>query len=253
MGALVHLGMGLTYPSDAALRSKCYDLPRDDASRQLQQLVAPVVARMTDTPACIETTVGLLMVLADRPPEDLIHVLSALDMHLPVKRLLSAADSRVDRLIRHICRRLEAAHQSITGRAMNRANAARAADEIEAIINRIGLRRFSDTLMAAPHGIRVRRGTTEPYVYIVLEGAGRLLPWIWLSGRPPKRIYAAARLGAGEIGTVLICRRRQRKEQRRKPRIPRRHTPHPRQDTRHHAPVLTPDSVRAGERIVRPD
>lgn len=252
MGAMVHLGLCLTYPADDALRMKCYALPQDAASARLRQAVAPVVRRMTDTPSCMEIAAGFLLVLSNRSVEDMLDVLSILEVRLPLRPLLNAADSRVDKLIRLIIRRLEAAYRSITGRAMDRARMAQAADQIEEIVGRIGLRRFADTLMqlmTAPHGIRVRRGITEPYVYIVLQDAEKLEPWVWVSGERPWRRHAAMQLGAGGMGG-LVCRRRKIPE-RRKPRIPRRHAPHPRCDTRHHVPVLQPDGVRPGERMIR--
>lgn len=255
MGALTHLGLQLTFPADENLRSKCYHWPRDEESRRLRRLTAPILAHMTDTPRCMELAAGLLLVLADYSPEELLQALKALEVHLPVKRLLTAADVRADRLLRFAIRRLEAAHHSLTGRALSRAGTAAAADEIAALIAQTGLRRFADTLMqlmAAPHGIRVRSGMQEPYVYIVLQGVERLVPWIWLSGNPPRQKSASLGLAAGDAAGMLVCRRR-RIPQRRMPRLPKRHAPHPRRDTRHHAPMLGPDGVRAGERIVRPD
>ena len=155
-------------------------------------------------------------------------------------------------LLRLIIRRLEAAYRSITGRVMDRAAVARAAEDIEAIARDVGMRKMTETMMqmmVAPHGIRTRKGVPEPYVYIALQGIERLQPWIWLSGVVPTQRSAAQQLQQG-LQAALYCKRRQTAV-RRKGRIPHRHTERARQDTRHKVPVLQPDGVRPGEKTIR--
>lgn len=242
MGAMVHLGLCLTYPADEVLRQRCYALPMDEASLQLRREIMPLLRRMTDTPTSMEVAAGFLMELAEHSAEELAEVITVLDTRFPLRRLLNAADSRADKLVRMILRRLDAANRSITGRPIDRQGMAQAADEIRQIVARIGLKRLADTMkqmMGAAHGIRARHGMLEPYAFIVLHGTEQLVPSVWVAGDPPRRRSAVQSLLAGEA-EHLICRRRS-VPKRRAPRVPRRHAPHPRQDTRHHVPVLRPD------------
>lgn len=255
MGAQVHLGLCLTYPAGDELRGKCYARPRDEGQRMAEQMLLPLMAQMTDTPACLTLTSALLMVLSDRTAEELLEALSALDVRLPLKHLLTAADARVDQIARHLIRRLEAAHLSITGEIMDRGRVAIAADELTRLIGILGLKRFTETLMhlmGRPHGIHVGRGSVSPYIYIALDGVGHLTPFVWISGQPPRKRTAAAGLPAGEGGSLMLVRRRTAAERRIHP-APKRPEPRPRRDTRHHAPVLTPSGIRPGERPLRSD
>lgn len=242
MGAMVHLGLGLTYPADDLLRLQCYGLSQDENSIRKRQQVMPLIEHMTDTPHCMEVAAGFLLELAEHSVEELTDVLEILEVRLPIRPLLNAADSRVDKLIRMILRRLDAASRSITGRSIDRVRMAKAAEEIGLLVKQMGLKGLAETLMqlmTAPHGIRIRHGMTEPYVYIVLHGMEKLLPWVWVSGNPPWKRGVAEQLAAGKTDG-LVCRRRQIPS-RRVQRIPKRHAPHPRQDTRHHIPVLLPE------------
>lgn len=255
MGALVHLGMCLEYPADDALRTKCYRWPQDAEHQRARDAVLPLVQRMTDTPRCIAIAVALLTVLAGRGAEEWQAALAALEIRLPVKPLLTVTDTRPERMARHVIRRLEAAHVSITGKVLSRMLVAQLADEINALMADMGVRKFTETLMqlmAQPHSIQARHDGLSPYMYLVLEGAQRLQPFQWLSGRPPHKVWASRLLGAGDGQATLIVRRKAAAARRPAP-VPKRHASRPMRDTRHHAPLLEPDSMRPGEKLVRPD
>lgn len=242
MGAMVHLGLCLTYPAEEQFRQQCYALPMDEASVQMRREIMPLLKRMTDTPASMEVAAGFLLELAEHSAEELAEVASILDTRLPLRRLLNAADSRADKLVRMILRRLDAANRSITGKPIDREKMAQAADEIAVLVKHMGLKALANTMkqmMGAPHGIRARHGVPEPYAFIVLHGTERLAPSVWIAGNPPRRRLEVQALPMGDA-EGLICRRRS-VPTRRLPRVPRRHAPHPRQDTRHHVPVLRPE------------
>ncbi|MGN0778303.1 MAG: hypothetical protein ACI4MJ_04080 [Aristaeellaceae bacterium] len=257
MGAQVHLGLCLTYPTGDALRSKCYGRPRDDSQRQAEELLLPLMQQMCDTPACLTMTAALLLVLSDRTLEELLDVLSVLDIRLPVKPLLTAADARVDQLSRSLSRRVEAAHLSITGRIMDRRQVAMMADELTRLIGLLGLKRFAETLMQLmrrPHGIQGSQQHVGPYIYIALDGVGHLEPFVWVSGQPPRKRTMARDLPRAKDahGPLMVVRRRQAAVRRKYP-APKRPMPRPTRDTRHHVPTLSPSGIRPGERLIHPD
>ena len=254
MGAMVHLGMCLTYPAGEAIAARCYDWPQNAVSQRARELVRPLVERMTDTPACMESMMAFLSILAERTSEELLEVLNLLDVHIPMKRLMTAADSRLDSLMRFTARHIGAAYRSVTGREMDHARVAAMTDEMFLLVARLGLKTFAAALrelMAYPHSIHGRRGqSVGAYIYIVLEGVEALVPSVWVSGPMPTRMEAGRKLLTGSPGDALINRRRETAP-RRLPHPPKRPRAPRRRDTRHRTPTLLPEGARPETRLQR--
>lgn len=257
MGAQVHLGVCLIYPTTEALRRACYTWSTDAAACRCRQKVAQVLRHMQDTPSCIEVTVAYMKVLGAYMPEDMAEALGALGLKLPVKRIIAAADSRVDALLRFACRHMAAAYASITGRQLDLGRVAQHQAEIMQIIGEIGLKAFSNALvelMNQPHRISQRDNGTEtsPYWYIAEHGLEEVIPAIWMSGRPPRMVCASRAVGHPlmKVEQNELFNRRMITLQRRVHRHPRYADPRRRTDTRHKIPVLEPGSLKPGERIV---
>ena len=257
MGAQVHLGVCLIYPTDDELRRRCYNWSWDRESVQRRQAVGAIIRRMTDTPACIEVAVAYLSALGSYTPEDILDSLGAWGTRLPLRRIISAADARVDDLLRYACRHLPAAYLSICGEEMSTGRVAALQAEITALMEQLGVKRFTMTmkeLMGQPHriGEHVEGAEMGAYPFIARYGVERLVPAIWRSGRPPVLVRAARALtgeAAAQMQPALLNRRMIRPERRACRRkigaAPRR-----RESGRHHTPTLQPGSLRPGERIV---
>lgn len=256
MGAQMHLGVCLVYPASMALREQCYSWRTDEAACRHRQLVAQVLARMTDTPTCIEVTLAYLNVLSNYTPEDILEAMAALGIRLPVKKLVAAADLRVDALMRFASRHLAAAYVSITGHHLEQRRVAWQQELVEEIVGRIGLRAYTNALlewMSQPHRLSMREGSKpSAYSAIAEEGMGQLVPAIWFSGRPPRLVYASHGLGHPGMQSVSceLFNRRMITPLRRVHRHPRYADPRRRSNTRHTIPTLEPGSVLPGERIV---
>lgn len=252
MGAMVHLGMCLTYPAGEEIAARCYDWPQDAVSQRARALVSPLVERMTDTPACMESMMAFLSILAERTSEELLEVMNLLDVHIPMKRLMTAADSRLDSLMRFAVRHIGAAYRSVAGREMDHARVSAMMDEMYLLVARLGLKTFSAALkelMAYPHGIHGRRGNAVgAYIYIALEGMEALVPSVWVSGQPPVRAEAGRMLLTGSTGAALTNRRREAPV-RRLPHPPKRPRMPQRRDTRHRTPTLLPEGARPEARL----
>ena len=257
MGAQVHLGVCLIYPTDDELRRRCYNWSWDRESVQRRQAVGAIIRRMTDTPACIEVAVAYLSALGSYTPEDILDSLGAWGTRLPLRRIISAADARVDDLLRYACRHMTAAYLSICGEEMSTGRVAALQAEITALMEQLGVKRFTMTmkeLMGQPHriGEHVEGAEMGAYPFIARYGVERLVPAIWRSGRPPVLVRAARALtgeAAAQMQPALLNRRMIRPERRACRRkigaAPRR-----RESGRHHTPTLQPGSLRPGERIV---
>ena len=256
-GAQVHLGVCLTYPSDDAMRRRCYPWPEDEPSVRARAYVGPILRRMTDTATCIESAVACLNVLSRSPAAEICQVLG-LSGGFPIGRIVAAAD--VEGLLQSAQRHAAMAYQSVTGKPLDRARVADFMVDIDEAVTAVGLRAFGTALrqmMGAPHTIapRLPGGCIGPYRYIVNEGMERLIPTCWLAGTPPTRVLgvrrsAQARVGETERPDVLLVRRHG-KASRRAHRGLRYHDPRPRTDTRHHTPELVRGAMLAGEKLFR--
>ena len=255
-GAQVHLGVCLTYPTDEALRQQCYSWPEDSLSVRARACVAPILRRMTDSAACIESAVACLNVMSRGTAADMWHVLG-LSGSFPLGRMVAGTD--VDGLVRSARRHAAMAYQSITGRPLDQARVADFMDEIEAAAAAVGLRAFGAALrqwMGASHSIAATLpgGLIGAYRYIVEYGMEQLIPTCWMAGDPPVRLIGVRResqahVGQGEAASLVI--RRRTASPRRIHRGLRYRDPRPRADTRHHTPVLEEGAIRAGERLLK--
>ncbi len=255
MGAQVHLGVQLIYPAGEELRSRCYTWSTTPKAKENRQLVGGILRRMTDTPACLEVTMAYLNALGSYTPEDMAEALGRIAQRLPVKRMLNAADQRADKLLRSINRHLAAAYADITGYPVPMEHVAALQEEISRVMEQIGLKAFTNAQMewmVQCHRIGMDEGgTISPYLYIVQEGLAELMPAIWVSGRPPRMVWAARAVGSsGQTGQPQLLNRRMLTPPRRSHRHPRYADPRARRDTRHIAPTLEADTLRPGDRIV---
>lgn len=152
---------------------------------------------------------------------------------------------------------MAAAYLSICGEEMAQNRVAALQEEITALMEQLGVKRFTMTmkdLMGQPHriGEQVEGAEMGAYPFIARHGVKRLVPAIWRSGRPPVLVLAARALTgteAAQMQPVLLNRRMLRPER----RPCRRKTcsdPRRRSNTRRPTPTLQPGSLRPGERIV---
>jgi len=253
MGAQVHLGVCLVYHTTEALRRCCYNWSTDEAAVRNRQLVARALRYMTDTLACIETTMAYLNVLSSYTADDMMEALGSLGLRLPVKKLFSVADEQVDALVRTANRHMGAAYASIAGKPVDVARVAMIQAEIVEVIGRIGLKAFANAqleLFNQPHRLSMAEGAKlSPYMYIAQQGVEELVPAVWLSGRPPRLVQASYEVSRTAEQPELF-NRRMLTPQRRVHRHPRYADPRSRRNTRHITPTLKPGSMQPGERIV---
>lgn len=190
-GAAVHLGVCLTYQADEALRRACYGWPREEQAVKARLAARPVIRQMTDTPSCIVQASALLSVLSGCTAAEIAEILGVGD-YPALHRLLDAVD--VKEAVAALQRRLTAAHQSVTGLPIPEGCVEDAAALIRQITADTGLRPFVDALgqlLRYPHRITLRHSGAfqPPYAWIARNAADRLVPFIWQSGMPPKRVY----------------------------------------------------------------
>ena len=255
MGGQMHLGALLVYQTTDELRKRCYAWPMDAESVRRRVLVSRAVAWMRDTPSSIEAVIAYLNVLREHDPEEIIAGLGLVEAKLPVRRLIAAADTRVDALLRYIARHLGAAYLSITGERLNPSRVAEIQTLLRALVDDMGVKAFSDALTqltSQPHSMTAKGGAAmSPYAYIVLHGMEELVPAIWQAGRPPQLLVAGvARAEEVRAASGLYNRRKaappRRTARTRYQRLPRSG------GARRRLPTLTPGTMRPSERVIRP-
>ncbi len=190
-GAAVHLGVCLTYATDGELRCRCYGWPRDEASVAARLAVRPVIRQMRDTPSCIIMVLAYLQALGGYSMQEVAEVLG-LGEGSPIAKLLEGRD--VGELLGSLTRRTMGAYQCVTGAPVPQERLHAAAADVQAAVESLGLRRFTEALlqlMRYPHRIsRKKDGYQAAYIYIARNGVDRLIPSIWRAGTPPERIVA---------------------------------------------------------------
>lgn len=256
MGAQVHLGLLLCYRAGEDIRRQCYSWPRDERSVRNRMAVRPLLSAMQDTPSCIEAAVAYFHVLEQRTPEDMLAGLNGpSERHQALRRMLNAADSRVDAVLRYLCRHLEAAHQSITGQPIDRGHVGEMQERIAAVVEQMGVKAFMTALqqlMAYPHTCVGRKGAlTGAYPYITLFGAEELRPAVWQPGRPPKLVMADGQQQAAPEKTAPALLNRHRPSATRLCRGARRYSQlRGRMDTRHRAAMPHRGTLKPGEKMI---
>ena len=255
-GAQVHLGVCLTYQADEALRQRCYHWPEDTLSVRARACALPILDKMTDTAACIESAAACLNVISKGTAADIWNVLG-LSGNFPLGRMVAAAD--VDGMLRSAQRHLAMAYQSITGRPLDQERVAEFMAEIRAAARQVGLRAFGAALrqwMGAAHSMssELPGGRVGAHHYIVQNGMEELIPSCWLAGDPPVRLLGMRRQTralAGEAERPSLVVRRREKPARRVHRGLRHRDPRPRADTRHRPVTAEIGTIRVGEKLVQ--
>lgn len=255
MGGQMHLGALLVYQTTEALRERCYAWPMDAESVHRRALVSRVVAWMRDTPSSIEAAIAYLNVLREHDPEEIIAGLGLVETKLPIRRLVAAADTRADALLRYIARHLAAAYLSITGERVDPARVAEIQTLLQALVDEMGIRAFSDALTqltSRPHSMTAKDGASmAPYVYITLHGVEALVPAIWQASRPPQLLVAGVTRGEEVHAVSGLYNRRRAAPSRRQART--RYQPLPRVGgMRRSVPTLMPGAAQPNERMIHP-
>ena len=250
-GAQVHLGVCLTYPTDDALRQRCYNWPEDSLSVRARACALPILNQMTDTAACIESAVACLNVMARGTAADVWNVLG-MTGSFPLNRMVAAAD--VEGMVRSANRHAAMAYQSITGRPLDQERVAEFMADIRGAVAQVGLRAFGAALrqlMGSAHSIAAQlpNGHIGAYRYIVESGMGQLIPTCWLAGNPPVRMLGTRDMQSQTVdrGASGLVNRHRRTQPRRVHRGLRYRDPRPRTDTRHHVTVAEEGTMRTGE------
>lgn len=205
MGAQVHMGVCLVYPGDEKLRNHCYDWKRTEEAIKNRGILRRLTRRIVDTPSAMESGMAYVQLAFDQPIDDIHAAFSSKAWRmLPLKHMLTAADTREKDMLRFLERHVGAAYESITGEPIDQALIQSLKAEMHKAVEQIGFHAFNQALMelmVPPHRLAIQRGAMMGvYTYIVLRGIPNLHPAIWQQGQPPMRLWVTPMVGASDGG-----------------------------------------------------
>ena len=182
MGALLHLGMGLEYRPDDAMRTAVYE-PLDDP--EALELLRPFREGMTDTPSVMLHAAAFLMCLAEEKGEDGLNELASRPWAIgPVDRVILQAGDRAMDLTERAMTALQEGYACLMGGPMEEEALQAMCERMRPAVSTLSIRRLLGALgaySAPPHRI-VRRDVRKgdgAYAWIVRHGADELRPFIW--------------------------------------------------------------------------
>jgi len=219
LGALVHLGLCLDYPSNETMRALVYDPIEEEEDREAMQLLCPFREGMRDTPSSMLHITALLQCLAEEKGEEgLRELMSRWWAFSAVDRVLVQASGRGMDMLSRILGALQEGYAAMTGQLMKDAALAPLRDDVRPVVQALSVRRLVSALIlyALPPHRTVFRGEKSAdgaYAYIVKNGLKDVRPFIWAKperGLPvreyarwtdaeswPEPIYAFARAKRG--------------------------------------------------------
>ncbi len=186
VGAIAHLGMGLRFQADAALRAAAYGWEEggpDEAA--LRERAGALFARVTDTPAMLETMVALLNVIHEEKAADSLAALMDKRWAIaPLDRAFAFAEGKAEHSVAHMSRYARVAYLALTGSPMDGAAVAALMETMRPAVREVPLVQLLTLLRDRyypPHMLRRGHGQPGAYGYIVREGWARLTPFLWES------------------------------------------------------------------------
>lgn len=212
IGARLHLGAVLRYTSDEAMRQSCYVWPQSEQSARARKIVSRILGTIHDMPSGLIFVAAYLNVLAGMPAEDMAQGVLALQMNWqPLRRLVNAADSRIDSILRDVTRHASQVYLDMTGYPMKQDVLTHLSAQIVAAIDVLGMRSFAAAmaeLFRYPHSIagKFRQGTPA-YVYIAnhcIDQLQMMLPQHLLTAEAARRLPAVPQ----SLTNGVLARRR---------------------------------------------
>ncbi len=186
LGAQIHLGLVLRYPSDDNLRAACYRCPEDERSRIARNILLPLTDMIRDTASGISVWCGVAEAVRDATPADILPSVRRLSERWPVvERIAGAGDAQGDRLISFAIRRMQAVCVSASGREADASVRHDARVRFHAAADVLGYQGALNALMAlgaAPHSMHRPDGGTAVYPWLAERPLRCFVPIVWEPG-----------------------------------------------------------------------
>ena len=193
IGSLNHLGVGLEYRANDALRSAAYEWTDDQTEKERLEIGNHLLSPVKDTPTMLEALAALLETINEEKTEESINALIGKPWSIaPLDKAFSfaggKAKSSIDRSVRYI----KVAYHSLTGRRMEADRVAALKNAYRPLVKTLPLRTLTGAMVDClhpPHRLQRPQGQPGAYSYIVQNGSACLHAFVWqrVSARRPCR------------------------------------------------------------------
>lgn len=204
VGALQHLGLGLLYHANDAMRASAYGWSGAPEDVAMREALRPFLLRMNDTPSIMEVCVALCYcLLEEKGEEGLSSLIDKKWTIAPIERALQYAGDKAQNLAESIVRYAKESYHALAGQEMNPETVELLKNNLRPVVKAHTMRELLGGMTAlawAPHRI-MREHFTQmgAYSYIVRRGFSTLQPFVWedgVQGMPQRRFVAPLRIGA---------------------------------------------------------
>ena len=183
IGARMHLGIGLAYQADEALRSAAYGWRDTPEEMQLRADAQQLFHHIQDTPTLLESMAALLTLIREEKTEESFQALMEKPWSIaPLDKAFTFAEGRVKDTLTRMVRYARIAYHSMTGARMAAETVEAIMADMRPIVQAHSLRVLLTALRDRyhpPHMMRRAHGATGAYGYIAGEGHSRLMPFYW--------------------------------------------------------------------------
>lgn len=216
VGAQVHLGVVLSFRPDSAFRKEVYRWREDETAQTSRKAVWRILRHIRDTGSSLTISLAYAQALGDRNAADFFTGVGSLGLFQGVfQRVMTAADNRVDAMVRFFTRHCAKRYESILGVPMDMDEVEKWRGVIHYQLSRLGVKPFGEALaelLHFSHSIGSLENDQGAYQVIVRRGMGCLRPGVWLAGRPPRLHYGLERADAAHALRAVRSPQRVRRQ-----------------------------------------
>ncbi len=216
MGALLHLGLGLSYQAHDPFRESAYGWNADPVEVAAREALRPFVLHMSDTLSIMEYSVAFCYcLLEEKGEENLSALIDKKWTVAPIEKALTFAGDKVQDIVRAIARYAESGYVSLAGHGMEEARLTRLKESLRPVVKQFTTRQLFGgihDLSVPPHMImRDHFKFAGAYHYIVMRGSATLKPFLWTDpnqGLPERRFAKSiAWYEDGNVASAVTRRR----------------------------------------------
>ena len=211
MGALLHLGLCLSFQSDDKMREATYGLSALPADIAARETIRSYQRQMVDTASILLYSTAFMQCMAEEKGEEgLNSLMSKKWSFAPIDRVLALAGDKAMDWLDRLVENAQNGHAALTGRPMDEAELTRLRDSMRPMMHEIPFRRLMGAVLSycvPPHHImRNQQKEQGAYAYIVENRLDELRPFIWLNPKDSAPVRRYGELAALRAQTREVLR-----------------------------------------------
>lgn len=183
IGSLNHLGLGLEYRANDALRSTAYGWVDSPEEKERLDIAQTLLRPVKDTPTMLEALTALMETISEEKTEESINALVEKPWSIaPLDKAFNFAGGKAKSSMERSVRYMRLAYRSLTGYRMSTEKVAALKEEYRPLVKTLPLRALIGAMtdrLHPPHRLQRPQGQPGAYEYIVKNGSACLHPFVW--------------------------------------------------------------------------